>query len=437
MNETLLLVLAGIISLYILLLVFIKPHLGIALTVASLPVVDLLPDIPFATSIVPIIGGLTLVAYLFQNKNKSQRSALKLTPLHILGLLFIVWIFVSNPLVAWSGSDRNWIITFLQLWILMILSGALLNSPQKQQLVMTIFSVSAIISAFYAIQTGQIAETFDESFRAEGFVDNANAAARFFVVAMVFLNYLRSASKNSFFKFLSLVGIIITYLGVFFTVSRTGIILLFAAQGLILLMQLKGKQRVSVIIIFSIGLLLLWLFAENIFGIISTIIPTIVNREDTFGLRINLWRSGWEMWLDHPIRGVGIGMYPKRMGSYSVSLPGPHRWNAVTHNTYIQVLSETGIVGFLLFMGLFYTTLKNLWASSLIKDLEQLALRNVWLIAFIVMLLGGITKSDHADKLTWMVMGVSLYFTHQPQEVRSEITQKNASIRPSIATRRI
>jgi len=437
MDRTLLLILAGLVSLYLLIFVLTKPYIGIALTVASLPVIDLLPSIPLFSSIVPLIGLLTLVGYLFKNKQGKSSPALSLNSLHALALLFILWMFISNPLAAWSGGDRNWIFTFIQLLILMYLSSELLDTPNKQRAVMAIFSISAITSAFYAIQTGQIGQTFDESLRAEGFVDNANAAARFFVVAMVFLTYLRSETKAPIVKAFYLVGIIVTYLGVFYTVSRTGILLLIGAQGLILLFQVKGRQRITILLIFLVSLLLIWFLADSIFNIIATIVPIIVNQEDTFGLRINLWRSGWEMWLDHPVRGVGIGMYIKNMGPYSHSLPGPSRWNAVAHNTYIQVLSETGIVGFVLFMLMFYTTLKNFWKSPLIIDVEQLALRNAWLIAFIVMLIGGITKSDHADKLTWMVMGVSLYFANQPQPAEEAQPTKPASRFRSISPRRI
>jgi len=437
MERILLLILAGLFGIFLLILVLSRPYVGVALTVAGLPVVDLLPSIPFLSSIVPLVGLLTLVGYLFRKKTGNSGAVFNLNRLHVTALLFIVWVFISNPLAAWPETDRNWIFTFVQLLILMYLSSELLDTPKKQQAVMAIFSISAIISAFYAIQTGQIGETFDESFRAEGFVDNANAAARFFVVAMVFLTYLRSTSKNVIVRALCSVGIVVTYLGVFYTVSRTGMLLLFGAQGLILLMQVKGRQRIAIIIIFTIGLLILWYVADSIFGIIQTIIPIIINREDTFGLRINLWRSGWEMWLDYPIRGVGIGQYIKELRYYIFRYPGAHVSNAVAHNTYVQVLSETGIVGFVLFMLMFYTTLKNFWTSTIANEVESLALRNAWLIAFIVMLIGGITKSDHADKLTWMVMGVSLYFSNQPQGVRSQVSQKSSSIRRSIFPRRI
>lgn len=432
MDNILLLIIIIIFGLFLLILLMKDPYLGVAVIIASLPINDLLPQIPYFSSVVPLVGGVTLLGYLLHKRKGAIRNEFNLSRLHVLGLLFIMWMFVSNPEAAWLGTDRNWVFTFIQLWLLMYLSGELLDTEKKQVVVMVIFSVIAIISAFYAIQSGSIGEEFETSIRSEGFVDNPNAAARYFTVAMVFLSYLRSITKRSLLRLFILGGIFITYLGVFYTVSRTGILLMFAAQGLILLLQSKGRQRIGVIVTFVVGLVLLWLFSNSIFGIIESIFPTIINQEDTFGLRINLWKSGLMMWLDHPIRGVGIGMYIRKLYLYIFSLEGIHRTKSVTHNTYIQVLAETGIVGFILFMQMIYNAIKNLWPKNSPRKSSQIALRNAWFIGFVVMLLGGITKSDHADKLSWMVMGVSLYFARQSLPVKEEVKTEEAPVSPSM-----
>ena len=204
-------------------------------------------------------------------------------------------------------------------------------------------------------------------------------------------------------------------MGVFFTVSRTGIILLFTAQFLIILLQATARQRVWLVLVYLISLLLIWLLADSIFNIISSIIPIIIGGEDTFGLRLNLWRAGWQMWLDHPIRGVGIGLFSSNVGPYIWSLEGPRVWRAVAHNSYVQVLTETGFVGFILFVSMVVTALRNFTTINIRNNIEKYNLRNAWLIALIVMLIGGLTKSDQADKLTWMLMGVSVYFSSQVQ----------------------
>jgi len=425
MNNLLFIIIAIFLFLILVFLIFKYPYLGIAFTVSSLPIVDLLPQIPYLTSAVPLIGAITLLSFLIQKRWVTRDTAFNFSGLQIPGLLLILWIFLSNPQAAVLGSSRNWLLTFIQLWVLMYIASNLLDTAKKQQTVMVVFSVFTIISAFYAIQTGSIGTSVYTSTRAVGYVDNANAAARYFVVAMVFLSFLRLTMKSPWMRFFSLLGIIVTYLGVFFTVSRTGILLLVFAQGLILVFQRSGKQRISLIIIFFIALITLLFLSDTILEVIQSIFPTIINRGDTVGLRVNLWKSGWMMWLDHPIRGVGIGRYTDELGPYMLRLEGPRVWSTVAHNTYIQILSETGAIGFCLFIIMISTTVRNFWQSDVKNGTQILILRNAWLIAFIVMLVGGITKSDHVDKLTWMVMGVSMHF-HREYYLR----EKEGTVHP-------
>lgn len=50
--------------------------------------------------------------------------------------------------------------------------------------------------------------------------------------------------------------------------------------------------------------------------------------------RLALWMSSLELWMEHPIFGAGLdGMYLRN--------------GLASHNTYLQVLSETGVVGFI------------------------------------------------------------------------------------------
>ena len=420
MYDVLVLTIAIILGLLFAVLVLIRPYYGIAITAASLPILDLLPEIPYFSSVVPLIGVITIIGFLLKKRSRP----FKFSYVYLFSLLFVVWIYVSNPQAAWFGSERNWFFTFIQLWALLLLSGELLDTPGKQKTVMLIFSISAVASAFYALQNAGQSVDFETYMIDEaGLTDNANSAARYFTIAMVFITYLRSTQKNQLLKAIGLLGIILTYLGVLVTLSRTGVILLIIAQGLIILLEPQRKQKFSLVLAFSLALVVVLLFSENLFKYLESFVPTIQQGTDTVGVRYNLWRSGWNMWLDHPIKGVGIGMFINKVGPYIYQLEGPHLWRSVAHNTYIQVLSETGIVGFLLFMALVYFSLRNFIFTKALS-IESKKIRNVWLVVLLVMLIGGITKSDHADKLSWMVMGLSVYFQDKKEMNREKTSNQ-------------
>lgn len=412
MYQTAVLMLIGILGLTLVILILNYPVFGVAFTVLSAPIIALIPPIPYFTSVLPLVGAITTVSYLWYKRGATEKSLFQFNALHILSLLFIIWMYVSNPQAAWSGVDRNWIFTYLQLWVLMYVSGDLLDEPRKHHLVMGLFAAVSVVSAYFAITQGYITDDILDAPRVGGFAAGSNDAARYFVVAMVFVTYLRSQVKHPFIRFLLLGGIIITYLGVFYTASRTGMILLFFAQMLLFFFQHEGKLRVQYLIIFGLAFAMIVLLAEPILGILGNILPSITKGTDTMGLRYDLWKAGWYMWLDHPVSGVGVGMFRYKVPVYMLRIPGVVPRSLVAHNIYITILTETGIVGFILFMSTLIVALNNYIKAKRHMEAPQLDERNVWLIVFLVMLLGGMTKTDQIDKLLWMVLGISVYFAN-------------------------
>ena len=409
MIETLSLILVGLIGLVLAGMILVNPFLGIVLIAASLPVTDLLPSIPMVSSILPVVGGITIFGYLMKNVNKHGHGVKGTRSVVILGLLFIIWMFITNPQAAWFGIDRNWIFTYGQLLILTFLAEELLDDPKKYKTFLWVFSIVAVISATVAIQQGSIGEDIDTSIRTGGLSEGANSAGRYFVVGMIFFVYLRTMEQNQLLRFISGLGILINFLGVFYTVSRTSMVLLFTAIGLIILLNPQKKLNFTLIIVFMAGILILTFLSDTVFKILGSIIPAITQGTDTIGLRYKLWDAGFRMWLDHPITGVGIGMYPHELPYYARGIP-QYYLHLVAHSTYVQLLSETGIVGLGLWLTMAAISLRNLWKASRIEDLELKSLATVWFIVLAILLIGGITMTQSAEKLIWICMGVSEYF---------------------------
>jgi hypothetical protein len=111
-----------------------NPFLGIVFIAASLPITDLLPSIPFLSSILPLVGGFAILGYLFQNRKKRGKVLKGSRSILVLGALFIFWIYITHPQAAWFGSDRNWMLSYLQLVILAFLAEELLDDPKKNRI---------------------------------------------------------------------------------------------------------------------------------------------------------------------------------------------------------------------------------------------------------------------------------------------------------------
>jgi len=391
----------------LILLIVRHPYWGTILVIISLPLTDILPPVPFASSAVSLLGAVTLGAFLV-NRLHNRKEALVGSLSLIFGGLFLIWIIATNPDAAFlpSNEDRIWVFTFFQLLLLAWLAAQLFDDPAKHRTLMWFFSGAILISAIFAISQGGIAESAQLSERSAGLAGGANSAARYFVVGLVLIYYLRSTTSNGLLRFILLVCIGIVVLGIFYTVSRTGLLLLVAAVGLILTLRVEGKHQAQVMIVLLLILSVVWLFADNIVGIFATILLSIREGSDTVGLRYKLWEAGWRMWQDHPIQGIGIGQYVERLAYYGSDLLPPRKLRLGAHNMYIQVLAETGLVGLVLFVAMLITSLRLLWKTMHSKNFRISLLAQVWFVVSAVMLLGGLTKHDHYDKLLWITFGL-------------------------------
>lgn len=407
----------SVIVLWLALQVIDKPYLGLIIITASLPVTDIIAGLPFASLVFPVFGAVTLGGYLWQNRSLRPMRAFSKQPLFLrLGAGFILWFTLTNMFAAVrpAQNDRIWFISFAQLWVLAWLAGRLLDTRRKHYLLMAAFSISSIVSAVFVIFQGQIGETALSSLRGEGLSGGANTAARYFIVAIAFMYYLFSLAKSSWTRLLILLGIGMLLVGVLFTVSRTGMLLVVSLAGLLLLQRGSIRHKAGFLLIFLVVISLTVLFSDSLINIFSLIIPSILRGTDTVGLRYAYWQAGWRMWLAHPITGIGIGQFQYNVLAYSqnILIPGIRiHAGAGAHNMYVQVLAETGLVGFIFFIGILANSLYLLLRAGNSKGDEWFRIVQIWVVTLILLLLGGITKHDHYDKLLWLVIGISGYFT--------------------------
>jgi len=203
-------------------------------------------------------------------------------------------------------------------------------------------------------------------------------------------------------------GMAVLLYGVFLTVSRTGLLLLVGGLSLYIIRNFHSKRIAQSIFVLLLVLTVVWIFADNIVIISKSILPAVLTGIDTVGLRYRLWQAGIRMWFDHPIAGVGIGQFGENLTRYGWDLLSIHylRRRLGAHNMYIAVLSETGIIGLVLFLLMFVSASRAILKTIRSKNnnVSELALN--WLIVIILVLLAGLTKHDHYDKLNWIVIGI-------------------------------
>ncbi len=164
--------------------------------------------------------------------------------------------------------------------------------------------------------------------------------------------------RNRLIRVGAIASIVVLPVVIFMTQSRGGVLGLFTFG----IFALWGRVRVKRLVPVAAVLIVAIFFAPAGFwqriGTLSetTDVQALSEVEDqgSADARWNIWRVSTRIIRDHPMTGIGMGAYPWvhwRYASKDPSLPWTSRGPKDTHSTYLNVMAETGLVGFLLFAG--------------------------------------------------------------------------------------
>ncbi|MBR9975632.1 MAG: O-antigen ligase family protein [Bacteroidetes bacterium] len=127
--------------------------------------------------------------------------------------------------------------------------------------------------------------------------------------------------------------------------------------------------------------------------------------------RLRMWRTGWQMFLEHPVTGVGDGEMHAIYRTYvpdAIKDEGGH-----LHNTYIHVLATHGVIGaaaLLLLLGAVGLRLWRSWRRHRGNAAGTLVLGAI--AAFVGFLVNGMAEYNFGDHeivlLLWTVVGIAL-----------------------------
>ncbi len=161
--------------------------------------------------------------------------------------------------------------------------------------------------------------------------------------------------------------------------------------------------------------------------------------------RTSIWKAGFMMGRENPLSGVGLG-------SFTVELPNYYkeynimevRYNEkdgtpevavdTAGNFYIQILSELGIIGLILFLWIFYLIIRQVFREVYKKDLNG-GLRGVLLgisaalISMFVLFLFGIhTLQFEIQLVFWLAVGILFSLTSKEEEERDKSSLKKGIV---------
>jgi O-antigen ligase len=285
----------------------------------------------------------------------------------VLAMFLLIGTMCLSMITATSLSlSLKEIVKWLELAILLLLGAQYIRTRRQIWILVTIVCLAALSQAFF----GYIQAYFDlgpQAFTREGSTllrvygtfDQPNPYAGYINITLAIVLALTLLAQNVMLRILAGMATILLAIAVYLSQSRGGELAIAAALLFIIIAgfpRLRLLAKIGAIIALAIvGAYCAGLVPQHYLmpilkqlGLAGISLTAPNDADYSTAERLAHWIAGINMFLDHPIFGVGIGNYPVVYPKYFITifvLPLGH-----AHNYYINIAAEAGIVGLTGFM---------------------------------------------------------------------------------------
>jgi O-antigen ligase len=387
-------------------------------------------------SFLKVAGFLLMISWLARISTRRDRSESFVSehPQFTFILLgFLGWAVIS---ASWAEVPTQALDTSLRYFQNMILFLIVFTAIRKRNHAIWVswaWLLGATVATVPAMLNPPTYED-DLTVRISGTIGDPNELAALLVAGVVFAGVLTAITRDRPPLRLAAAGAVVLFLmGIFYTVSRGGLLALGVA--LIAACLLAGRWRGRTLVVAGLGISIVVIYFASFAGLDARDRVTTVQGGTG---RSDLWKIGWRMFEDQPIHGIGSGNFPISSIHYLVR-PGVVERDdfiidtpKVTHNTYLQILAELGIVGLALFL-----TIIGFAISSALKaarwfgrhgDTQMELVARGMIVALVGILTADFFISEMYGKQLWLMLGLgpALYGVARrtyPEESKQEAQQ--------------
>jgi O-antigen ligase len=191
-------------------------------------------------------------------------------------------------------------------------------------------------------------------------------------------------------------GFGLSVLGFFASLTRGAWIGLIIAMFAVILAALKRKALVPLVAL-ALGLAIIIGVNDSVS---ARFLKSFNFATKSYSVRFDLWRANWELFKDHPLFGVGYGQSKLYVKEYYDRLGIEPELVSHAHNIYVQMLSTTGVIGFLCFLTISFAFLRiawGLWKNLPTSEWQARAFAIGSMIALLTSHIAGLTESNFTD----------------------------------------
>jgi O-antigen ligase len=337
---------------------------------------------------------------------------------HVAALLFVTWLVCLLFIFQGTGDLPNTFWTFVQLFLVLWMTWELAPSWDRLVNLLVAYVLGAHVAALDTVWVYRRAAGTLARYAAGG--GDANDLAMTLALALPMAWYVGMTHRRSLVRWVCRAYLPIGLLAIGLTGSRGGMITTVVALMIVPLTMLRlspGRRTMAIGLLFLGGMLAAVYVPERIVERLATV-STEVEGGSLSG-RAKIWRAGLLAFVEKPVTGYGPGGFRGAVRPYLGSE------TQVAHNSYISVLVEEGLVGFVL-----YATMVGLvWLAVLRLPILERRFALVLLATLAVAMLP-LTWEDH--KQVWFILAVLLGMSQAPRVGWPEGTGRAAPLRPAL-----
>lgn len=384
-----------------------------------------------------MVLGAFLVALFTPNK----RSFIKFRKLELLWVLTLFVPIMSRLMTSYKGNGMFETVGFTVFYVSSMIFALVCARDEKciraSFKVMTVFLVLLVFCTILFrftpnMYSNYIAPLFDrmtelrrgyKSGNMAGLTSHYSTNGMYMALAVIIAfchNLLISNKSKKAYKYR--IVLLITLFALLITGKRAHLLFAIAAAVVVYYFYKSDKPRgrvLKILLVVTLGIMLVFcvsLVYPDLFSAFSRLISVDDNGDFTTG-RIGMWKEAFDYFIDYPVWGIGFKQFI-RIGGLDV------------HNVFLQLLCETGIVGFLITIipmavtainaikQLVYVRRKHMY-SDCIKKQFYLLFSVCYQAFFFMYCLTGNPWYDLPTLFPYMLcVGITLYFSRDIKSLK-------------------
>jgi O-antigen ligase len=420
-------------SLFFLLAILVRPELGLAafifiIVIQLTPVINkYYPNIP--SPVIPLLGMLIfLILWRIVIYGERPEGWKRASVILVVMAFWLLSVLVADDSALALAKFQK----FAENAILALVIVFFIQRPDSLRSVIWALLAAGILMGTISVFQN-LSSTYDNVYwgfgewdqsstggvtnhRATGPYGNPNAYAQVLVMLVPLALDRLWHEKELGFRLLAGWALLVCVLTILFTYSRNGFITLLFTIGLLFFVR---RPRVLsaialVVLAFAVIPFLPVSYIERIttlFQFTSSNSPQQIS-DVSFRGRLSENIAAWRMFQDNPLFGVGLDNFQINYQSYSRQIGlDERRVERTPASFYLELLSEQGLVGALVFMGFIVIVFRNLWKAAQLFQFLGMKNEEYITLAFLSGLAGFmvfyISKNSAYPNVFWILLGIA------------------------------